>query len=106
MKRKKEKDISGCDEQPLWQRVSITTTVYLIKTADILFKIMLLFIFAGTLDDMKRYSNFYGIILLSCLVMCLLFYGEFTNNRVSFKIIFILFILSYWITYGVVLKYN
>ena len=71
-----------------------------------LFTLFIFFIFVGTIDEMTRYSKMYGVILLCCLVLCLLLYDKFASDKISFKTTLILFIFSYWITYGLVLRYN
>ena len=107
MKKKNvEKDFSGCAEQPLWQRILITATIYLIKIVDLLLTLLIFFVFVGTIDDIIKYKNFYNLTLFCFLIICLFLCDRFANNKISFKIILILFLLSYWITYGVVLRYN
>lgn len=105
-KKNARKDFLGCDEQPLWQKTLITTAIYLIKTLNILFTLFVFFIFVGTIHEMARYSKLYGIIFLCSLVLCLLLYDKFASDKISFKTTLILFIFSYWITYGLVLRYN
>ncbi len=106
MRKRREKDVLGCAEQPFWLKILKTTAIYLIKALDILFTLFVFFIFVGTIHEMARYSKLYGIIFLCSLVLCLLLYDKFASDKISFKTTLILFISSYWITYGLVLRYN
>ena len=60
-KKNAKKDFLGCSEQPLCQKILITTAIYLIKALDILFTLFVFFIFVGTIHEMARYSKLYGI---------------------------------------------
>ncbi len=107
MKKKSVKDVLGCDKQPLWQRVLVKTTIYLIEIIVMLLKLFLIFIFWGTLIDIKGYRTdlFTKLIIFCCLIGTTVSI-ECLSDKVSAEIILFLFILSYWITYGVLLRYN
>ena len=45
MRKRREKDVLGCAEQPLWQKILRTTAIYLIKTLNILFTLFVVFVF-------------------------------------------------------------
>ena len=102
MKRKKEKDISGCDEQPLWQRVF----KYIVEIVIMLLKLFLITVFWGMLILIKGHNtdSFIKLLILCCLIFVTL--SIECLDKVPAEIILLLFILSYWITYGVVLKCN
>ncbi len=106
MKKRSEKDVLGCDEQPLWKRMLITMAIYLIKTLDVMFTLFVLFAFFIVLIEIRHITEWYGILILGYIFVHMFWFDKYLTNKIPLEVIGILFVLSYLITYVVVLNYN
>lgn len=107
MRKKREKDVLGCAEQPLWQKILRTTAIYLIKTLNILFTLFVFFVFIAVLIEIKKsFVQWYALLIIGYIFITMCLFEIYSTKKTYTETIEILFVLSYLITYCVVLRYN
>ena len=90
MRKRRKKDVLGCAEQPLWQRIFITLCIWLYKIVQVCFLLLILFAFMVIIElTFRKVTEWYEVVLILATVIYaghITFLMKYNHIRVRGKV--------------------